>query len=469
MDRRVTDLLPTRRDVLKFGGLALAGGWAGQIAWPLRVEAAGKANPRKTARNCILIEMGGAISQMDCWDFKETKWTPKDLDVRKVDSVSDLYLSRTLFPSLHEVMDRCSVVRTMRAPELVHFNGQYHTQAGRALNVAIAKEIPAFGSVISYELEKERKDTDTFPTYVSTFLSKSRVGAIGSGFMPTRFTGLDLDPLTVFETFGGNREGMNRLLEQRWRLLTSMAEASVAERASLGVKARAYRDFYEEAHRLLTDDRWSSVFVATDEEKARYGADEFGLGCIIARNLLAKDAGTRFIYVYDGDRWDHHSYIFDKSKPLNHYVTCKRLDKGLVSLIKDLASMPGKEAGKSMLDETMVVVTSEFGRTPQMNPVQGRDHWRFVYSSLFAGGGVKGGQLIGKTDAEAAYCLETGWNHKEQPEMDNAVATIYSALGIDWRKAVTNTPSGRTYDYVQTAPLGASEYISDDEIAVLFG
>ena len=73
----------------------------------------------------------------------------------------------------------------MRANELIHFNGQYHTQAGRTLNPAVAREIPAFGSVISFELSSQRRETDTFPTYVSTALTKARAGSIGSGFFPT--------------------------------------------------------------------------------------------------------------------------------------------------------------------------------------------------------------------------------------------------------------------------------------------
>src|SRR5437899_855919 len=121
--------MPARRDVLKWGGWALAGAWINRMVWPLKVKAAGKANPRGTARNCILIELGGAISQPDCWDYKEQPRQPKDLDVRK--TPSGVYLSKTLFPQLSDHTDKVSFVRSMRAPELVHFNGQYHTQTGR--------------------------------------------------------------------------------------------------------------------------------------------------------------------------------------------------------------------------------------------------------------------------------------------------------------------------------------------------
>lgn len=455
-----------RREVLKWGGLALAGTCIERVTWPLSVRASGKTNPRGTARNCIFVEMGGCISPMECWDVKQTEQTPKDLDIQKVNS--ELYLSKTLFPAMINHMDRVALVRSMRASELIHFQGQYHTQTGRALNPAIAKEIPGFGSVIAAELDPRRKDTDRFPAYVSTNLTKARAGSIGSGLFPARFTGLDLDPLTVFEAFAGNTEGVNRVLEERWNMLADIAEASASERASIGEVTSDYRSYYREAYGLLNDPRWASVFKATKEEKQRYGSDEYGQGLILARNLVAADAGTRFVYVYDGDRWDHHSYIFDHSKANNHYVTCARFDKGMSALFEDLLKMPGKQPGKTLFDETLIVSTSEFGRTPVMNAVAGRDHHRLTYSTLYAGGGVKGGRIIGKTDEYCRECIDTGWNHKEQPKMDNTVATIYSALGIDWRKVIVNTPSTRAYEYTQTAPLSGGEFISDDEIAPLF-
>lgn len=463
---RLSDLVPSRRDVLKWGGAALASTWVDGLVWPLDVRAAGTSNPRGTARHCIFLELAGAISPMDCWDFKETRWTPKDLDVTEVKR--DLYLSRTLFPQLLSHMDRVSFVRSLQAPELIHFNGQYHTQTGRTLNPAIAREIPAFGSVIAYELAPKRRAQDTFPTYISTNLTKARAGSIGAGFLPTWATGLDLDPSTVFEAFGGNPSGANRLLEERWRLLTEFGKINEGQRKALGQRASDYQTFYDDAYRLLNDERWPKVFTASDSDKQRYGSDEFGLGCILARNLIQADAGTKFIYIYDGDRWDHHSGIFDRKAEWNHYRTCTRLDQGLVSLMTDLAAQPGHEPGKTLLDETLIVAQSEFGRTPGMNPVAGRDHYKGAYAGLYAGGGVIGGRVLGRTDADGATCLDPGWKHKTQPYMDNTVATIYSALGIDWRKAVRNTPSGREYLYVDRVNLGGAAMMEDDEIADLF-
>ena len=149
-----------RRDVLKFGSLALPTRQPEKsVSWNLK--AAGKANPRGTARNCIIIEMGGAISHADCWDFKETRYTPKDLNVQKL--TSDVSLSKTLFPHAAEYVDKIALVRSMRANEMIHFIGQYHAQTGRAFNVALAREIPALGSVVAYNSNPAVGNRTPFP------------------------------------------------------------------------------------------------------------------------------------------------------------------------------------------------------------------------------------------------------------------------------------------------------------------
>jgi len=465
-EKRLSDIMATRREILRWGGAALAGTWVERIVWPMKVRAAGKAKPRATARNLIMIEMGGCISPPDCWDFKPHPLQPKDLEITKVSD--EVLLSKTLFPQMIQQWDKVALVRSMRANELVHFNGQYHTQTGRTLAPALAKETPAFGSIIAAELESQRRESDTFPTYITTTLSTGRAGSIGAGFLPARFSALDLNAQTVFDTFSGKGEGLNQLLDERWKRLSALSEASQQEWMSLGSKASDFKGYYRDAYRILDDARWNKSFEVGEEDKKRYGEDEYGMGLILARNLLKADAGTRVIYIYDGDRWDQHAKIFDRSARLNHYANCLRWDKGFSSLLTDLSSLPGHTPGKSLLDETLVVSSSEFGRTPDINPIMGRHHWRYSYTSLLVGGGIKPGRVLGKSDERGAQNVDTGWKHKLQPRFDNIVATIYSALGIDWLKSITNTPSGRDYEYVQTAALGSSEFQSNDSIDELF-
>src|SRR4029450_13388213 len=213
----MSNQLLDRRDILKWGGTALAAACAGEGIAPPKIRAAGKANPRGTARNCVIIMMRGAISHADCWDFKETRHTPKDIDIQKF--TSDISLSKTLFPRASEYVGKIALVRSMRANELIHFIGQYHTQTGRALNVAVAREIPALGSVVTHELQGRRRESDTFPTYISMYMAQSSNGAIGCGFLPTRTTGLDLDPTTVIDSFGKSSAGSSETFERRWGLL----------------------------------------------------------------------------------------------------------------------------------------------------------------------------------------------------------------------------------------------------------
>src|SRR5205085_259340 len=144
----------------------------------------------------------------------------------------------------------------VRGSELVHFNGQYHTQTGRALAPAIAREVPALGSIIAYELESKRRESDTFPTYFSSTLGSGFAGSLGAGFLPARFSGVDLSALTVFDTFGGGSgDAANKVLQERWGFLGGLSEMVEGERKSLGSRETDYRAYYQDAFRVLNDPR----------------------------------------------------------------------------------------------------------------------------------------------------------------------------------------------------------------------
>jgi len=460
-----------RRSLLKWAGLAAAGSFVGAIR-PLEVRAQGRSTPAGSARNAIMIEMSGAISPMDCWDLKETPLTPKDLDPQRI--WTDFYLSRTFFPRLIEsgLIDRCSFVRSMLGRELIHLTGQYRVQTGRSINPAVAKEIPGFGSVIAYELQSQRRETDTLPTYMSTNLSRNSTGLIGAGFLPNQCTGVDLDTSFVFNVFGGGDEAAREQLERRWTVRKRLTDASGIDEARLGAAVAPFDVFYDYAYNIVTDPRWSTIFNVSDVERDRYGRGQLGDGLVLAKNLLKADAGTRFVYISESiggnGPWDFHAGIYDRTKPQNLYTKSLEWDQAFTALLQDLAAAPGHEPGKSLLDETIIVSTGEFGRTPNFNTGLGRDHYDKTFTSLLAGGGIRGQQVIGRTNHDCSECVDNGWNHREQPQIDNLVATIYSALGIDWRKTVENTPSGRAYHYVQTAPIGSNTLVAPDHID-LFG
>jgi hypothetical protein len=465
MDRRVSDLLPARRDLLKIGGYGILGAFADQTLWPVRARAAGKTNPRGTARFAIVIELAGAISHIDTFDFKEGEGTPKDLDVRKVRN--DLYLSWRLFPELSKEMDKIAIVRSMKSHEVVHFRGQYYTQAGRPLNPAQAPEIPSIGSVVASEFEKSRRERDTFPTYIGCNLDTSGCGALSTGFLPPRHSVLDINLKS-----GGGANAVEgdalALLQERYRLLGELDKAMAESRSGRERSFTGFRSFQESAYQILGDARWPKVFQMSAEERTRYGDNQVGLGCLFARNLVRADAGTRYIHIVHPD-WDHHKAIFDHSLKSNHYIRCNEFDRAMAELLRDLSATPSpREPGKTLLDETLVVMATEFGRVPgALNGIAGRHHYNEAYLSLYAGGGVKGGRIIGNTDIDGSHVVDTGWKFKKiQPRTENLYASVYSALGIDWRKEITNTPSKRAYRYVDV--LGATEFVPDDEIAELF-
>jgi hypothetical protein len=435
--------------------------------WPprLRASTTRKVTPRGNARNVVFFEISGAISHIDSFDFKDNVATPKDFDVRKIST--GIYLPVNLFPRMEKVMDRIAIVRSFVSNEEVHLRGQYYVQAGRPLNVAFAREIPSVGTVVASEIESQRRESDTFPTYVSFNLETNQVGALATGYLPPRFATFDLNPTEALKGMALDQKA-TELLEERWRVLAGLRDLSRDRMKGFGRDIDAYQDFSETGKKLLTDSRWPAAFQASQADRKRYGQSAVGMSCLLARNLLMQDAGTRYIHVCQHG-WDHHKRIWDKSVADNHYKLIADFDPAAASLIEDLAAAPGKmDPKKSLLDETLVVLMSEFGRTVgALNHMAGRDHHKYVFPALFAGAGVKGGLVLGASDSDGARCTDTGWKHKEQPRIENVVATIYSALGIDWTKEAHNLPSGRTYVYVD--PLGANGYIPTDELSGIYG
>jgi hypothetical protein len=466
--RTIGDILPTRRDLLRYGGLGLAAASA-ETFLPLRVRAAtttpSKFRPRGNAKNVVFYEISGAISHLESFDFKESPGMPKDIQVSKLST--GIYFPTNFFLNISRVMDKVAIVRSFVSHEEVHLRGQYYVQAGRPLNVAFAKEIPSLGSVVASELEARRRESDTFPTYVSFNLETNQVGALSTGFLPPQYSVFDLNPQQALKGMSLDQKA-TELLEERWRVLEGLREINRGRMKGFGRGVDAYEDFSVTGKKLLTDPRWPAAFQISDDDRKRYGNSSPGISCALARNLLRQDAGTRYIHICQHG-WDHHRRIWDKTTDDNHYALIRDFDPALAALIEDLAATPAKgDATKSLLDETLVVFMSEFGRTPgPLNFILGRDHHKYVFPAMFAGAGVKGGTVRGASDADGRFCTDTGWDHKEQPRIENVVATIYSALGIDWSKEVHNTPSGRVYPYVD--PLGANGIIPIDELTGIYG
>ena len=458
--RTAADLFLTRRQTLRLGSLAMTG--VHFLPWlqPWNVKAAAPAKVRGSARFCVFFMLDGGQSHVDGWDLKEGKWTPPDFDVKEVKP--GVKWPMALHPKLAKQLDRVALVRSLNAWDSVHGRAQYYVQAAHPFNPALQKEIPPIGSVAAMELQSQRRPSDCLPGYVALNVYQNQAGLLRSGMLPGVHAPFHIDTTASLSAYSADPASKQEFL-RRWELLKSL-DGRVRTDASLA--AKAYRDFhahYEGAVRLMSDVRTAPLYDLKPGERARYGNTDTGDAAIVARNLIHADAGTRFIFLQQRG-WDHHSNIYQRQ---NHYKHSLELDAALSSLIEDLATTK-RPGGQSLLDETLLICLGEFGRTPgEVNAIKGRDHYQYAYTGLFAGGGVKPGQVIGKTDEAGAKVIDSGWDVKRPIFMEDIATTVYSALGIDWKKTIQATPSGREFYYVE--PVAAQAIQPNREISVLFG
>ncbi len=453
------DTLLTRREAFRVGASLVSAYWFLPLLEPTNVRAQSKVNPRGSARFVIFVMLEGGQSHVDSWDLKEGKWTPPNFDIREI--APGVKWPMALFPQLARQRERYSLIRSMEAWDSVHFRAQYYVQSGHMMNPALQKELPPIGTVVAYESAARRQSTDTLPGYVAVNVTQSQAGLLGSGFLPATYTPFHIDTTSGIGAIAVDEEGRKKLL-RRWELLKKVDERL---RNDPSLQAKAYRDYhnhYEGAVSMMSDQRASQVFQIETADHERYGKSQVGDGCILARNLVEADAGTQFVLVSHRD-WDHHTRIYNEN---NHYKLCKELDTALSSLLDDLSTRRRAD-GRTLLDETMVVCFGEFGRTPgELSAASGRDHYQYALTGLFAGGGVQGGRVIGKTDDLGAKVIAPDWNAKRSVYMEDVTTTIYSALGIDWSKTIEGAPSGRAFHYIE--PFASKQMIRNQEISNLF-
>lgn len=456
---KLLDTLLTRREAFRVGAATIGAYWFLPLTTPAGVRAQARVAPRGTARFTIFVMLQGGQSHVDGWDLKEHAWTPEDFDVQEVRP--GVKWPMALHPKLAAHLDRVSLVRSLHAWDAVHARAQYYTQSAHTLNPALQREIPPIGSVVAYEYASQRRPSDTLPLYVATNVVTSQVGLLKSGFLPATYSPFHVDTTVGLSAFS-MQEAERIEFQRRWELLRTF-DARLRNDPSLAAKAyRDYHNYYEGAVDMLSDARAARIFEIHEADSERYGKTSLGDGCIVARNLVEADAGTRFVFVNHYD-WDHHGRIYGER---SHYRMSHELDDALGALLDDLAARTRPD-GRSLLAETLVVCMGEFGRTPgELNLLSGRDHHQYAFTGLFAGGGVQGGRVIGATDEEGFNIVEPGWPAGRPVYMEDVAATIYSAMGIDWTKKIEATPSGRAFHYIE--PFATRQFIRADEVTPLF-
>ena len=459
--------IPTlsRRNFFEIGPVGVSCSFLLPMVRPLNVQAATPVKLRGTAEQCIFIFLSGGISQIDSFDFKEGPWTPADFDLRAVKG-GPMKLPYALFPRLTDKLDDLAIVRSVEAWEAGHARAQFYTQVAHPISPARRNEMPSIGAVIAHEMYSRRKPGDFLPPFVSmNFGTGGGAGIIGAGCLDPKMNPLTIDTKAKLNFVLAERERSS--FDRRWELLRMLEEEGLERSGAAAARSvDDYRAHYQGAHSMMLADGIGKVLAVNPEERKEYGSSSLGDACILAKNLITAQAGTRHILIQH-DGWDFHANIYDQSKNSNQYTLSRELDAALSRLLTDLRRTKTKD-GSSLLEKTMVVCMGEFGRTVgDLTVNKGRDHNRFASTALFAGGGVKGGQIIGATDETGGKVADPGWNKKRSIYPEDVTATMYSALGIDWTKKITNTPSGRAFEYLE--PVSGTTFVDFGEITPLFG
>jgi uncharacterized protein DUF1501 len=446
----------TRRHFLKIGSVALAGFDLLPMVRPTNVKAKETVKPRGTADQCVFVFLQGGASQVDTFDIKEGRWTPPDFDTRTIKP--GIRLPMGLFPRLGERLDRIAIVRSLEAWETEHGRATYYLHVAHPVSPARVREMPALGAVVAYEFNERRKPTDFLPPFISMNYGS---GQIKEGCLDARFTPLNLD----------TRSDLSFVVpeQERGRFNRRAEYLNAISALSPGIEGPSQQQlevFRKDAVTMMQSAEIPKLLKLNDDEKKRYGGTPFGDACLLTRNILSAQAGTRFIAI-SLPGWDHHVNIYDRNENSNHIALSRILDAGLSELIGDLEKLKNSD-GHSLLDRTLIVCMGEFGRTTgDLTPGKGRDHHRFAMSGLFAGAGILGGRAIGATDELGARVVSSGWARNRSIYPEDVGATIYSALGIDWTKEITNTPSGRAFQYIEFQ--SGTDFLDVSEIAELFG
>jgi hypothetical protein len=401
-----------------------------------------------TARAVVFVYLNGAPSHVDTFDVKDGSWNPWDADIQQYPG--GMALSRRFFPTFSTLTSDMLILRSVRSWEAAHERGVFYMQTAHPSNPAFVAETPHMGAVVA----TEKGNGGAMPP----FLSLNQGGTTIQG---SKFLGGGVAPLAAPANAGGLRTiehnffGVNSQtrFQQRYQLLE---ELDADMRLNPPDQALAdHADFYASARRMMYDSAIASVFQFSEDDNQRYGNSAFGRSAIVARNAIRAKNGTVFVAL-SHNGWDTHQNMFDRAYPNNMYQLCNELDAGVGTLVQDLRA-------SGDFDQTLIVIMGEFARTPgPLNSQGGRDHHRDAMSVVMMGGGVRGGRVIGATDAIGDKIIDTGWRGQRPIVMEDIAATVYSALGINWTKSLEDTPSGRQFEYVPSAAVGT--YTSVDEV-----
>jgi Protein of unknown function (DUF1501) len=412
----------TRRDVLRVGSLTALG-----VSLPGFLQIQAKVSAAESRRDvaCILVWLQGGISHIDSFDPKPQ--APEEIRGEFgtiATNVPGITLCDPL-PRLAQHQDKYSILRSLNPRNGSHGVADAYMMSGHPFNQSII--YPAYGAVVA----REHGDKKAMPPYVQLgTLIDQRFGGGVAGFLGDQFNPFVLPGDASSPSFavrdvvlpgGVDRERFQHRMKVLRRVDTWQKQMETEPAAPL----QAAGTFYQKAYNLVTAPHAKKAFDIHTEDprlRDRYGRNSLGQGCLLARRLI--EAGVRFVTVTDGG-WDTHQNNFKSMKDR----LLPKLDGAVSSLLQDLAD-------RGQLESTMVVVLSDFGRTPKVNPSAGRDHWSTAGIALLAGGGIRPGLAVGQTDALGEQPTEAPYY------TEDVAATIYDRLGIPL-DTTHHTPDGR--------------------------
>jgi hypothetical protein len=439
----------SRRGFFQVAGAGVAGSYLAGRAKASSIETNQGMTTKNTAKNCIFILLTGAISAWDSFDLKVINGaTPSAFGATTINGTS---WPAGLLPKLAQQLPNMVLVRSMQAHALVHSLAQTWTQIGRNPAAALGNIAPNIGSVVAIEKDPLRTPGQVFPAFVAL---NSPSGA-GQGYFQATYAPFRVNEPSsttsagVPDTSNPNGQTLFNTMFSRLHQLDDPLRIN----SPYGQPLDDYNDFYANANSMMYNPAVQQAFGFAAADSVRYGSSSFGNSCLAAKQILAADQGTHFIQISYGS-WDMHIDIYGTQNPKgnNMFTMSPALDNGVSALLTDLKS-------SGLLDETLVVMAGEFGRTPgALTPAAGRDHY-VIQTAVFAGAGITGGKVIGATSADGSTITEFGWNGSGTTGPRNVwpediEATIYDAMGIDWTTIRDDDPFHRGFEYVPFASEG---------------
>ncbi len=381
-----------------------------------RAVVAAQSSSSGRAKRLIYLYMAGGMTHLDTFDLKpghENQGATQPLAT----NVPGAQISQFL-PMLAGQFDKMAVIRSMNTQTGDHEAGEYLMRT--SYEEIATERHPSLGPWIQHF--RGRQST----SLPDTVLISAPARHPSAGFFDPTFSPLPIgDPNRGLENTKAPEYLTDASFERRINLINAFDKKFRDKFHDRRVKA--YSDLYSEAVNLLGSEELKAfdLNLEKNEDRDRYGRDAFGQGCLLARRLVENN--VRCVEVTCGG-WDMHSTIFDGGTlPSRAGI----MDKAVGNLMKDLAE-------RGLLDETLIVLTTEFGRSPQINYNAGRDHHPAVFSAMLAGGGIKGGQFYGKSDS-AGHSVDS-----DGVAPADLNATIATALGLPLDQIATS-PTGRPF------------------------